>query len=58
MNNQQQNKATTDSEVQPLERPGVLRPHLLPATPWGGAPVLASRNDLRLVHSLTLLGTG
>lgn len=59
MNNQQQNKATTDSEVQPLlERPGAFALTLLPAAPWWGAPVLASRNRFRRVHSLTLLGTG
>lgn len=59
MNTQQENKATTDNEVQPLEIPGVLRP-LPPSchTVVRKAPVLTSRNDLGLVHSRTLLGTG
>jgi len=59
MNTQQENKATTDNEVQPLEIPGVFRPlppscHVVVRK----TPVLTSRNDLGLVHLLTLLGTG
>lgn len=59
MNTQQENKATTDNEVQPLGIPGVLCP--LPPSCHAvvrEAPVLTSRNDLGLVHLLTLLGTG